>query len=467
LSSERNIFNNLSPLDHRYSRGENFRLLSQYFSEEARFKWEARVELALIETLVDFGIAPKKAIDQMKKAVESINADEVYKEEEKTKHNTRALVNCLRENVDSEFRQYIHLGATSFDIVDTAAILRYKAFNDEVLIPALKELIEKISEVAYRERSTVQLGRTHGQAAVPVTFGYYMAGFVSRLGNRLESLENYSSELTGQFSGAVGAYNSLSLLVDNPVEFETVLLNKLDLNRSEHSTQIIPPEKITDYIHGIVSTFGVIADLSDDFRHLQRSEISETGEAFSEDQVGSSTMPQKRNPINFENIKSSWKVTVPKIITVYMDQLCEHQRDLTNSSSARYYPEIISHLFLAIKRLNKVMARLVLDHENLKRNLESHKDMILAEPLYIMLAREGHPDAHEAVRKLTLKSEETGKKVLELAQEDEGLNKYFDKLTTAEKDILNNPANYTGAAINETVEIVNNWSDRLNIERTW
>ncbi len=93
--------------------------------------------------------------------------------------------------------------------------------------------------------------------------------------------------------------------------------------------------------------------------------------------------------------------------------------------------------------------------------------MILAEPLYIMLAREGHPDAHEAVRKLTLKSEETGKKVLELAQEDEGLNKYFDKLTTAEKDILNNPANYTGAAINETVEIVNNWSDRLNIERTW
>ncbi len=178
-------------------------------------------------------------------------------------------------------------------------------------------------------------------------------------------------------------------------------------------------------------------------------------------------MPQKRNPINFENIKSSWKVTVPKIITVYMDQLCEHQRDLTNSSSARYYPEIISHLFLAIKRLNKVMARLVLDHENLKRNLESHKDMILAEPLYIMLAREGHPDAHEAVRKLTLKSEETGKKVLRLAQEDKSLNKYFDKLTTAEKDILNNPANYTGAAINETVEIVNNWSDRLNIERTW
>ncbi|MFN2364353.1 MAG: lyase family protein, partial [Halarsenatibacteraceae bacterium] len=309
--------------------------------------------------------------------------------------------------------------------------------------------------------------RTHGQAAVPITFGYYMAGFISRLGNRLESLEKFSDSLSGQFSGAVGAYNSLSLLVDEPVKFEIELLDKLGLKRSEHSTQIIPPEKLTDYIHGVVSTFGVIADLSDDFRHLQRSEISETGEAFSEDQVGSSTMPQKRNPINFENIKSSWKVTVPKIITVYMDQLCEHQRDLTNSSSARYYPEIISQLFLAIKRLNRVMARLVVDHDNLKRNLDNHKGMILAEPLYIMLAREGHPDAHEAVRKLTLKSEETGKKVLELVKEDESLLKYFNKLNPKEQSILEDPANYTGAAVKETEKIVNNWSDRLNIERKW
>jgi len=467
LSLKRNIFDNLSPLDHRYSRGENFNLLSNYFSEEARFKWEARVELALVKTLVDFNIAPKAAVKQMEEAVESISADEVYQEEEKTKHNTRALVNCLRDKVDSEYRQFIHLGATSFDIVDNAAILRYKAFNDEVLIPALKELIVNIIKIAYREKATVQLGRTHGQAAVPITFGYYMAGFISRLGNRLESLKKFSDSLSGQFSGAVGAYNSLSLLVDQPVRFEAELLAKLELKRSEHSTQIIPPEKLTDYIHGVVSTFGVIADLSDDFRHLQRSEISETGEAFSEDQVGSSTMPQKRNPINFENIKSSWKVTVPKMITVYMDQLCEHQRDLTNSSSARYYPEIISHLFLAIRRLNRVMARLVVDHENLKSNLDNHKDMILAEPLYIMLAREGHPDAHEAVRKLTLKSEETGKKVLELVKENKDLLKYFNKLNAKEKKILEDPANYTGAAVMETEKIVDNWSDRLNIERKW
>ncbi len=467
MSLKRNIFDNLSPLDHRYSRGENFNLLSNYFSEEARFKWEARVELALVKTLVDFNIAPKAAVKQMEEAVESISADEVYQEEEKTKHNTRALVNCLRDKVDSEYRQFIHLGATSFDIVDNAAILRYKAFNDEVLIPALKELIVNIIKIAYREKATVQLGRTHGQAAVPITFGYYMAGFISRLGNRLESLKKFSDSLSGQFSGAVGAYNSLSLLVDQPVRFEAELLAKLELKRSEHSTQIIPPEKLTDYIHGVVSTFGVIADLSDDFRHLQRSEISETGEAFSEDQVGSSTMPQKRNPINFENIKSSWKVTVPKMITVYMDQLCEHQRDLTNSSSARYYPEIISHLFLAIRRLNRVMARLVVDHENLKSNLDNHKDMILAEPLYIMLAREGHPDAHEAVRKLTLKSEETGKKVLELVKENKDLLKYFNKLNAKEKKILEDPANYTGAAVMETEKIVDNWSDRLNIERKW
>lgn len=460
----RNIFENLNPLDHRYSlKQEYFNQLSSYFSEEARFKWEAKVELALIETLVDWDIAPEPAAQAMVEAVQKITAEDVYAEEKITKHNTRALVNCLRRQVKSEYRQYIHLGATSFDIVDTAANLKYRNFTIDVLIPALKRLISVIAEVAEREKNTVQMGRTHGQAAVPLTFGYYLAGFVSRLGVQLIKLERRADTMTGQFSGAVGGYNALSLLVDNPRKFEKQLLERLNLHPAEHSTQVIPPENLTDYLHTLVTVFGILADLSDDFRHLQRTEISETGEAFSSDQVGSSTMPQKRNPINFENVKSAWKVTVPRMITVYMDQLSEHQRDLTNSASARYYPDIPVQLYLACRRLHKVFTKIVVDKESLQANLKSEKAMITAEPLYILLAREGHPDAHEVVRRLTLQAEEKEKSLLDLAQNDEELKSYLSKLKTEEIELLKNPQLYIGQAVNRTEDIVEKWNKKLNL----
>ncbi|MGM0419601.1 MAG: lyase family protein [Bacillota bacterium] len=460
----RNVFENLNPLDHRYSlKKEDFNHLSSYFSEEARFKWEAKVELALVETLVDWGIAPKQAATAMNKAVQNITAEDVYAEERITKHNTRALVNCLRQQVKPEYRQYIHLGATSFDIVDTAANMKYKRFTTEILIPALKRLILVIAGVAEREKNTVQIGRTHGQAAVPLTFGYYLAGFVSRLGEQLEELAARTDALTGQFSGAVGGYNALSLLVDDPRKFEKQLLKRINLEPAEHSTQIIPPEKITDYLHTLVTIFGILADISDDFRHLQRTEISETGEAFSSDQVGSSTMPQKRNPINFENVKSAWKVTVPRMITIYMDQLSEHQRDLTNSASARYYPDIPIQLYLACQRLHKVFTKIVVDKESLQVNLQSEQAMIAAEPLYILLAREGHPDAHEAVRSLTLEAEQKEKNLLDLAQTDEELKEYLNKLKPDEIKLLKNPHLYIGQAVSRTEVIVEKWNKKLNL----
>src|SRR5262249_45260386 len=152
-------------------------------------------------------------------------------------------------------------------------------------------------------------------------------------------------------------------------------------------------------------TAGILANLSDDMRNLQRTEIAEVGEEFEARQVGSSTMPQKRNPINFENAKSCWKIVAPRIVTLFMDQISEHQRDLTNSASARTYGEVIAYVVATTKRLTRTMGKLTVDRANLEKNLNMQKGMIVAEPLYIILAALGHPDAHEKVRTLTLEAQ--------------------------------------------------------------
>ncbi len=222
------------------------------------------------------------------------------------------------------------------------------------------------------------------------------------------------------------------------------------------------PEYLTDFIHAITSTFGVLANLADDFRHLQRTEISEVGEYFAKDQVGSSTMPHKRNPWNFEHVKSLWKEFAPRIITMYMDQISEHQRDLTNSASQRFLVEMVAGLVLAAKRLTKVLGKLAVDRKRMRENFESTSQMVIAEPLYILLATAGHPDAHECVRKLTLKAEQEGKQLPELVASSEELEPYLSKLTAQQKEILISPETYLGASVRKVETICQRWEQYLD-----
>ncbi|NLM97831.1 MAG: adenylosuccinate lyase [Halanaerobiaceae bacterium] len=460
----RSIFENISPLDHRYSLNEeDFSKYSKYLSEKARIKYQARVEAALVKVLAGRGICSESVAEEVSKAASEIIAEEVYNEEYRTKHDIRALVNCIQRKVSPEARPYVHFTTTSFDIVDTANSLRYKEVSYDLVIPALCKLEKLLMDIAIREKNTIQIGRTHGQHAVPITLGFTFAGYVSRLGNRIRELKNKSSILAGKISGAVGAYNASHLFFDDPEEFEREVLAELGLQPSTHSTQIVETEYMTDFVHALISCFGVLASISDDMRHLQRSEIAEIGEHFDSEQVGSSTMPHKRNPINYENVKSLWKEFMPRMNTVYMDQLSEHQRDLTNSASARFIPEIIVGLMEAVNRLIRVFKRFAVDYENIKRNFEMSKEMIVAEPLYILLASYGHPDAHEAVRVLTLEAEKSGRNLRELVLEKQELKAYLDKFTEKQKEILVNPEKYTGIAAEKTVRVVDYWKKELGL----
>ena len=437
--------------------------MAAYLSENAFTRYKLLAELALVKTLFLWHMCPESVVQEVATACEQVTTEEVYEEEDRIHHDIRALVNCIRKRVSDEAKPYVHMTATSYDIVDSANAARYKDVTEKVLVPALTKLEGVLIDITLREAETVQVGRTHGQHAVPITVGFALASYVSRLGNSIQALGALTKELQGKFSGAVGAYNASSLFFDNPESFEESLLENLDVIPAEHSTQVVPPESLTRLLAEVTIAAGVLANLADDMRHLQRTEIGEVGEEFEADQVGSSTMPQKRNPINFENAKSCWKIVMPRILTVFMDQISEHQRDLTNSASARTYGEMIAYVVSTAKRLTRTMRKLRVDHVNLERNLAMQQGLVVAEPLYIILAALGHPDAHEKVRALTLQAQREQRSLEEVLAADTELQAYLEKMKPLQRKILSSPSLYTGIAAQKAKSVAARWKTNLKL----
>jgi adenylosuccinate lyase len=451
----RGIFLNLSPLDHRYSVSNPalFNALGATLAEEATVRFCARVEIALLKALLrrrPGGLQPEteSALD---KAAETIDPELVYAEEKKTQHNIRALVNVLKRHLPEQVRPLLHLGATSADILDTASSLRYGKTLRSVILPLLCDLEEELIRRSREEADTPQVGRTHGQHAVPLTFGFALAEYVSRLGESIVRIRDRTGDLRGKLAGAVGAYNATSLLVTDPLGLEREVLESLGLAPSEHSTQLVEPEYLLRLLLEINVAFGVIANLADDLRNLQRSEIGEVREEFTATQVGSSTMPQKRNPWNSEHVKSLWKAFSPRVATFFMDQISDHQRDLTNSASARFVAEYLAGFALAVDRMRSVMGSLKVDRARMAENIAKSGDLVFSESVYILAALGGDPDAHERIRLATLEAEKTGIRLAEVLKKDKTL---WDMLArqlaavrgTDAEDFFSDPSHYTGIA---------------------
>jgi adenylosuccinate lyase len=462
---QRDVFASISPLDHRYyaSAPDLFARLSDYLSENAYIQYQARVEEALTTVLARRGLCPTSVATEVSQAIRALTPEEVYAEEAITHHSVRALVNCINRRISPEAKPFVHFSATSCDITDTARVLQYRDVTTQMIIPQLRELMQIWIRIVRSEACTLQIGRTHGQHAVPITFGFAMAEYTSRLGNRLVVIEQTTAALRGKMAGAVGAYNASALFFADPEAFEREVLAELGLAPSTHSTQIVEPEYVLDWAHALVSTFGVLANFCDDLRHLQRSEIAEVGERFEELQVGSSTMPHKRNPWNFEHVKSMWKAFCPRMMTLYMDQISEHQRDLTNSASSRFVPELAATLVAASERLVRVCRKVVVDPSRMKENFVLSKEMVVAEPLYMLLAAQGHPHAHEAVRQLTLVAEQTGQSLRTVVKESKELAPYLNRMSKSQRQVLDCPELYVGIAADKALKVADHWERTLQL----
>jgi len=463
-----NPFDAASPLDARYylPEADFFARLHPYVSEAAQIKYLARVEAALAATLAEIGACSKEAASEIARAAAAITPEEVYQEERRIQHNIRALVNCIRAKVGPEARPYVHLFATSADIMDTARALCLKEVTSAVLLPDLAALERQLIKMAREHADTRQIGRTHGQHAVPITFGFALALYVSRLGQRLEAIAQAAGRLSGKFAGAVGAYNALSLFVADPASVEAALMKRLDLAVPQISSQVAQPEYVADYVYALASCWGVMANLADDGRNLQRSEIRELRDKKAADPrtevVGSSTMPHKVNPKDFENVKSLWKAYVPRLLTVLMDQISEHQRDLTNSASMRFVTEFVTAFAYGIHRLGGSLDGVEADVARMSAILEAGKDPVVAEPLYVLLSLAGHPDAHEEARVLAREARIKNMPLTEVIRAARGLDVYFQRLTPEQRGVLDDPARYTGAAAQRARAVCDFWEARLD-----
>jgi len=440
----------ISPSDFRYFVPE----LQDYLSENAFVKYKAKVELALLKAFEKNGLF-KGYAEKLENIIPKISAKEVYEEEKKTKHDIRALVNVLKIKLQVS-EEYLHLGATSYDIIDTANILRYREATKNVIIPKMISLEKVMIELAKRECNTIQIGRTHGQHAVPITFGFTIANYVNRFGERILQVEKSCNELKGKISGAVGAYNSFKLLFENPEMLEYDVLKELDLEPERISTQIVPGDAKCDFLHSIISAFSVIANIADDMRNLQRTELHEIYELKGEEQVGSSTMPQKSNPVTFENIKSLYKAYFPRMITIYLDQISEHQRDLTNSASQRYICELLNAFTYATEKMKITMKNIKVNKESMSSKIN---DYVLAEALYILLGKYKCPNAYEHVRKLVQEAQNTRKQFSSVFWNDNIVKKYSEKFKDKEIAILKNPELYVGIAEEKTLKICKYWEN--------
>jgi adenylosuccinate lyase len=452
-------FDGLDPLDSRYFDTE----VSRHLSERSRIAYQAYVEAALAQTLADNGICSRKAANEIEKAARNVQAEAVYEEEKTTKHDIKALVNCIKMQISEQAQPYVHFGATSYDIIATANVLQMRDAVQQVVVPRLKALCRTLLDHSERYAGTRQIGRTHGQHAVPITFGFALSEYVSRLGQSMEAIQALSGELTGKFSGAVGAYNALSIFVKDPFMFEKQVLAKLTLRPSEYSKQIVPPDAMVRLIDEMAIAAGIMANLGHDMRHLQRTEIAEVREKFEKGQTGSSTMAHKRNPWNFENVVSMSKQVIAQSVNANLNLTSEHQRDLTDSASSRFYAIVPASIASMAERLNRIMKKLEVDETAMQRNLALTGGAIAAEPLYLLFEKYGHTRAHEKSKDLAHAALAQQKPLVEIIENDPEASIYWQKFSSQEKRIIVHPEkHYTGLAMKKTKKVVKIWKNKLS-----
>ncbi|HDH44422.1 MAG TPA: adenylosuccinate lyase, partial [Thermococcus sp.] len=313
----------------------------------------------------------------------------------------------------------------------------------EIVLNDLKELRTILKSLAKEHKYTVCIGRTHGQHAVPTTYGMKFAIWLDEIQRHIERIEEAKKRiLVGQMSGAVGTMASFGEI---GLKMQELVMKDLGLKSALISNQIIQRDVYAE----LMSILAIIASTLDkialEIRNLQRTEILEISEPFGKKQVGSSTMPHKRNPIRSEKISGLARVIYSNVIPALLNNPLWHERDLTNSSVERVIlPETFVLLDEMLKNMKKVLLGLEFFPENIKKNLYLTKNLIMAEPLMLKLTEKGmgRQEAHELVRRLAMKAFEENRGLLEVLSESKEAREYLtdDDLASLK------PENYIGMA---------------------
>ena len=393
----------------RYSRPE----MANLWSDQFRYETWLKVELELCTVLAEQGIIPKAASDEIHTRA-TVSADRVAAIELTVKHDIIAFVTAVAETV-GDAGKYLHFGVTSSDILDTALALQVQASID-LLSTQLAQLLRTLATLACRHKHLPMVGRSHGIHGEPITFGWKVAIWHEEFKRHQERLDRVRSTIShGKLSGSMGTYAHLS------PQIEQTVCQRLGLQAAPISNQILQRDRHAEYLQTLALIASSIDKVALEIRHLQRTEVREVEEYFSEGQKGSSSMPHKRNPIGSENLCGLARVVRANSQAALENVALWHERDISHSSVERItLPDSSILLDYMLARLDQTLSTLRIYPDRMRANLDLTCGLIFSQQVLLALVTKAMPrhEAYELVQSMALKAWDGGESFRSLVTND-------------------------------------------------
>jgi adenylosuccinate lyase len=362
----------------RYTRPE----MGRIWSEENSFQKWLDIEILAAEALAQMGKVPKAAISRIRKNAR-FNVERIREIEREVKHEVIAFLSSVAESIGDDAR-FLHLGMTSSDVMDTALAIQLKEAG-AILVEDVQSLMKVLRRQAYKYKSTLMIGRTHGVHAEPITFGLKFALWYQETDRNLVRLRRAVEDISvGQISGAVGTFAQISPQV------EAYVCKKSGLKPALVSNQIIQRDRHAYFFATLAVLGSSLEKFAVEIRHLQRTEVQEAEEPFTPGQKGSSAMPHKRNPILSENVSGLARLMRSYALAALENVALWHERDISHSSVERVIaPDATIALDFMLRRMTYVLGELCVYPENMKRNLEKSGGAVFSEAVLLALVDRG------------------------------------------------------------------------------
>jgi adenylosuccinate lyase len=393
----------------RYSRQE----MANIWEPISRFQIWLDIEVLACEAQADLGVIPREAAETVRErgTFEIERIDEIEKE---TRHDVIAFLTNIAEYT-GEAARFVHQGMTSSDVLDTCLSVQLTRAAD-VLIADVDGLLDALRKRAFEHKNTICIGRSHGIHAEPTTFGLKLASAYAEFARNRDRLVVARHEIaTCKISGAVGTFANIDPRV------ERYVAEKLGLHPEPVSTQVIPRDRHAAFFSMLGLVASSIERLATEIRHLQRTEVREAQEYFSEGQKGSSAMPHKKNPILTENLTGLARIVRAAVIPALENVALWHERDISHSSVERMFgPDATVTLDFALTRLTSVIDRLVIYPENMKRNLNALGGVIHSQRVLLALTQAGisREEAYATVQDNAMKAVDGTASFFDLLKKD-------------------------------------------------
>jgi adenylosuccinate lyase len=434
------------PIEERYGTKE----MRAVWSEKNRFSCVVAAEVALAKAEAHHGMIPAAAAVEISEKAHNASLERAKAIELEISHDMMAIVKAISE-VTGDSGRWVHYGATSNDLLDTATGLQLKQTLD-LIDEKLRQLLGILLKRSDETKSLVCIGRTHGQHGVPTTYGLRFAIWASEIGRHIERLEQMRPRVVvGQMTGAVGTQAALG---PKGIEVQATMMEYLGMSSVDVSNQVISRDRYAEYFMFCAGVATTLDKIGVEIRSLQRTEIGEVEEAFGAKQVGSSTMPHKRNPIKSEQVCGLARIIRSAVEPALQNNTLWDERDLTNSSCERIlFPEASILTDHCLSVMANVLEGLVINRAAIRRNLGFLHGINMAESVMIELTKKGmnRQDSHERVRMASMQALAENRPLADVLGADPEIVRYCSKSDVA---ALLNPDTYIGTSVLQVERVI-------------